>query len=356
MTDKRSALTDEAWDQLQRMEEPPPADDPAVTSDGYGNWDENATVASLTGGDGPPAQRDSLIHWPDFWAADHNAEDWIVEPILPRGRSVSTYSPAGSGKSLLCLDVGACKATGKAILDQPAGEPEHVVYFDLEMTEGDLQERLREMGYGPDTDLSHLHYYLLPDLPPLDTAAGGAEIRRIAALHDAALVIIDTTSRVIAGPENDADTFRAYHRHTGQPLKADGRTVWRLDHAGKDLDRGQRGSSAKNDDVDLIWELVAREGGTVRLRAKKRRVSWVPETLDLVRLDDPLRHHRAKETWPTGTAELAATLDRLSIPLDHGRGKARQALQAAEVPASNDVLNAALRWRRQEHSHGLSPL
>jgi hypothetical protein len=33
-----------------------------------------------------------------------------------------------------------------------------------------------ELGYGPDDDMSRLHYALLPSLPPLDTREGANAI------------------------------------------------------------------------------------------------------------------------------------------------------------------------------------
>lgn len=50
--------------------------------------------------------------------------------------------------------------------------------------------------------------------------------------HDAALVIIDTVARVVAGAENSADTHRALCRHTLAPVKPADRAVMRLDHLG----------------------------------------------------------------------------------------------------------------------------
>ncbi|MFN8585976.1 MAG: AAA family ATPase [Dehalococcoidia bacterium] len=295
----------------------------------------------------PPNGGPKPINWATFWGHEHRDEEWLLEPLLPRARAVSLYSPAKSGKSLLVLDVAARLATGQRVLDQRAGSAVDVLYLDFEMTEDDLYERLTDMGYRPDSDLTHLHYASLPSLPPLDTAAGGAALRELAASCNAALVIIDTTSRVISGPENDADTMRALHHHTGLPLKADGRTVLRLDHSGKALERGQRGTSAKNDDVDLVWELTAREGG-LRLRATHRRQSWVPEFLDLVRLDDPLRHERAETTLPVGTMELVEQMNRLGIAPEWGGKRVRLALREAGVHARNDVVAAAIRVRKQQ--------
>jgi hypothetical protein len=290
------------------------------------------------------------IDWPTFWMQDRTAPEWLIEPVLPRGRAVAIYSPAGQGKSELGLVLAAGAATGRRTLTRPANEPLTVVYFDFEMTEDDVYDRLDLMGYGPDDNLGHLYYYLLPDLPPLDTAEGGAEVRAIAAHHNADTVIIDTTGRVLSGAENDADTLRAYHAHTGQPLKADGRGILRLDHAGKDPTKGQRGTSAKNDDVDIVWRLTQREGGA-RLHADKRRMAWVPPFVDLVRLTDPIRYELATTTWPSGTMELATILDQLNIPLGHGRPVVRQALKEAGVSATNSVLAAAVRYRREQASN-----
>ena len=289
----------------------------------------------------------SRVDWASFWAAGPKAEEWLIEPILPRGRQVAIYSPAKQGKSLLSLDVAARAATGKRVLDRPAGEPLNVVYFDLEMTEGDLYERLEDMGYGMESDLSHLHYYLLPSLPPLDTAEGGQAVLAIVRHHDADLVVIDTTSRVLEGPENDADTLRAFYLNTGLPLKADGRTLWRNDHAGKDLGKGQRGTSAKNDDVDLVWELTAQDDG-IRLRATHRRQSWVPEVVPLLRLSDPLRHERAAHTWPAGTVELAQILDDLAVPRAYGARRVRTVLREDGNKVRNELIAAAIRYRKNE--------
>lgn len=287
------------------------------------------------------------IDWGDFWSRDHKDEDWLCEPLIPRQRSVATFSPAKVGKSLLAIDVAAHLATGQRVFDQPAGDPIEVSYFDMEMTETDIFERLVDLGYGPEADLSHFHYYLLPDLPPLDTPEGADVLMATVTRDKAALVIIDTTGRVVEGKENDADTMRAYYRHTGRQLKAAGITVWRLDHAGKDPSRGQRGTSAKDEDVDLVWELTAREGNTVRLRATHRRQKWVPEQLDLVRLEEPLRHELAAETtWPKGTEDVAAVLDQLAVPLDATTRTAVEALRAANNSKRRAVVVAALKWRK----------
>lgn len=290
--------------------------------------------------------RSSLVDWSTFWKKDHKDEDFELKPVLARGRYHSLSGPSKGGKSEHAIFWAACLSAGKRVLDRPEGNPVDVVYFDYEQTEGDIWEDLTDMGFGPETDLSRLHYYLLPNLPKFDTPEGGAVAQQIARLHKAAVVFIDTTSRVIQGEENSADTFRALYYNTVLGMKSEGRTVVRLDHTGKDLTKGQRGSSAKTDAEDVVWQLSRREGGA-QLRATHRRQSWIPETVSLVRLEYPLRYELAAESWPAGTAELARLLNDLDVPLDSTNRAAGAALKNAGHGTRSTLLAAALKWRRE---------
>ena len=206
------------------------------------------------------------VIWAHFWATELSGEDYVIEPLLPRGRQAGVFSPAGLGKSLVALEVAAAKAKGRSVLGQVPQIPKSVVYLDLEMTEEDLRERLADLGYGPDDDLSNLHYFQLPALPPLDTVAGGDVLIAIVEKYVPELVIIDTMARVVEGDENSADTYRDFYRYSGCRLKAAGVALLRLDHAGKDISRGQRGSSSKADDLDLVWRLSLVEERVVLTR------------------------------------------------------------------------------------------
>lgn len=286
------------------------------------------------------------IYWPAFWKHEHEGEDWLVEPLIPRGRQVALWAIHKTGKSLITLEVAAAVATGTPVFRQPATDPADVIYCDMEMTEDDLYDRLTDLGYGPDSPLDHLHYYLLPALPPLDTPEGAAVLLDLVARHQATLVVLDTMARVVAGEENDADTYRAFYRHTGRSLKALGVSLLRLDHGGKNAERGQRGSSAKGDDVDVVWQLRETDNGLELVR-KAARMSWVPERAALRRHADPLRHSLVDADWPAGTAELAETLDAIGVPLDASRAAARAKLTIFNHKARNDTLGKALKFRLQ---------
>lgn len=291
-----------------------------------------------------------LIDWAVFWTADHDDTEWLLEPIFADGRSHALYAAAKTGKSYLILAAAAALATGRAFMAQPAGDPVHVLYVDYEMTAQDIHERLELFGYGPDDDLSHLHYALLPSLPPLDTAEGGQALLAAATAVSARFVVIDTMSRAIMGDENDADTFRAFYRHTGLALKQANMGWMRLDHAGKDATKGMRGSSGKADDVDVVLRLERTDGGQ-RLHATHRRMAWYPEASDIAvtEVDGVVGFMPPHgELWPEGTAELAKELDRIGVPLSAGRPAARRAMREHDVAGENKVLAKALKWRRLE--------
>lgn len=327
----------------------------ALAGAGYGSSSAPITLDAL-GPTPEPVDDDSdmpdptmgvLIDWERFWAADHVDEEWLADPVIPARRSVSIYAPGGTGKSLLALHIAASLACGRSCLGRPERPPVHVLYLDYEMTPDDLSERLQAMGYGPNVDMSHLHYALLPSLSPLDTDAGGAQVHRIAQAVAAELVVVDTYARAVEGDENEADTVRAFYRHTGSRIKAAGIALVRVDHTGKDPEKGARGSSAKRDDVDVAWRLEPLDGGP-RLRAEKRRMAWVPELVHLVMDDTADLTYRVRpgtEGWPADMRLVLADMKAAGIDLEanpklsiravdeamrvKGRGHRRQSVSAA---------------------------
>lgn len=289
------------------------------------------------------------IIWSDFWKKERVDEEWLIEPLIPRGRQVAIWATHKTGKSLITLEMVAAVAAGQPCLGRGAVPPIRVVYLDLEMTDDDLYERLEDLGYGAEIDMENLYYYLLPSLPPLDTPQGASALREIVERHQPQLVVLDTMARVVAGDENSADTYRAFYRHTGQALKTAGVGVVRLDHGGKAPEQGQRGSSAKGDDVDVVWRLTETESGLLFSR-EASRIAWIPSQVFVTRELEPLRHVLAARAWPAGTQSLALELDALDLPLDISRQRARQALKEAGIPVRNEVLGKALQYRRMRAS------
>jgi len=263
------------------------------------------------------------VDWHALWA-DDSGEDWIVEPLLPAGRLVAMYSEPKVGKSLICLELGIAVSLGRSVLGGTPERAYRVLYVDFENDmKGDVRPRAAAMGYGPD-DLPNLRYLSFPALAALDSERGGLELMANVEHYGAEVVIIDTVSRAVAGEENANDTWLNFYRRTGLRLKAAGISLLRLDHAGKDPTKGQRGGSAKVGDVDMVWRLSRVTDSVLRLDCEQARMQVPPEmkTITLHREDDPLRHRVDARGWMAASdakvVELVEIFDKAGAPADAG--------------------------------------
>jgi hypothetical protein len=297
-----------------------------------------------------------FLDWTTFAARDVGDRPWLVEGLWPAGRAVALWAAAKAGKSELALWCAASLALGVHPWNGRAIDPIDVAYFDYEMTEDDLDERLSDFGFDP-LRLGRLHYALLPPLEALDSDKGGAQLEALVMDVGARAVIIDTFGRAVSGEEDKADTVRAFYRYTGSRLKRHGVGSLRSDHAGKDKSKGQRGSSAKRDDVDVIWNLSRTKSGLTLDCRESTRLSWVGPTLDVMRSVSPegtISYSTAAVWgWPAGTKARAAELDALGIPKGLGRGKVIEELGKLGKPPGNfAVLGAAIRYRKDPLAMG----
>jgi len=302
----------------------------------------------------PDEMLSMLVDWKTFWSLEHATEEWLAKPLIAKGRQTALYASAKTGKSWLTLNVVAALASGKPILGQPAQPPVHCLYLDYEMIEADLYERLEQFGYTEDDDLSHLHYALIPNLPSLNTTEGASAIIKLVELTKAEVVVIDTTGRAIDGEENSADSYREFARTTGLALKRANVACVRTDHAGKDggKKQGQRGSSAKNDDVDIVYRLDKSDDG-LTLKRTHTRISWVPETVSLIveDFDDVITIRlRSKEQrgWTTKEINIANRLDELGFPINIGVNEVQRQLKDQGISLGHkSAIGRAIQCRKQ---------
>lgn len=299
-------------------------------------------------GNGTEPERDPRIPVPIDWAAlfarENNAE-WLVENLWPVGRQCHLHAARKQGKSLVALWIACELSCGRDPFSGTVIPPVRVGYFDYEMTEDDLLERIEEMGYTPD-DLALLHYFLHPAIPKLDTYSGGQALMDTLASFDITAIVIDTMSRVVEGDENSNDTYIHFYGHTGAMLKAAGIAMLRLDHEGHESGRS-RGASAKADDVDIVWQLKVTEVGMDFVR-KASRISWVPELLPIKKITTPtLAFQATTSSWPAGTYEKAKELDELGAPMEISKRAAITLLKEhGLLQGKTVVLMAALRYRK----------
>jgi RecA-family ATPase len=295
--------------------------------------------------DGTEVPERTTIDWPALWEDDTHME-WLLEPLIPAGRMVAMYSAPKVGKSLLALEIAVAISRGENVLGAPT-QAVDVLYIDFENDpRTDVKSRLIAMGYGP-RDLSHLHYASFPRIRPLDTAEGGIDLLNLVSQTGAELVIIDTVSRVIKGKENDNDTWLDLYRCSFAHLKRNGVALLRLDHSGKDEERGMRGGSAKSGDVDAVWKLSNIGTEMLSLECEAHRIEMPEKRLIIRRESGPLRHEVDTRSYgAVREAEVLAALDAAGLPQNAGRERARQVLEAAGIQVRNETLSGILKRRQ----------
>lgn len=221
------------------------------------------------------------LNWKETFEKPYERVNWLpaLEGLAIKGRITNLYGPAGVGKSELMLQRSA----------EAAQYGVRVLWLDREMTEEDAKERLEDMGYKHE-ELDNLIYFLYPPLPYLDTEQGGEDLVAMALLYRADVVVLDSLSKFVKGDEQDSGTATNFYIFSMLALKEAGIASVTIDHAGKDISRGARGTSAKKDNTDLYMEITRITGVGTRLTTGKQRHSWVKPSYTYRRFTDPIRY------------------------------------------------------------------
>ena len=241
----------------------------------------------------PPNELSGLVDWNDLYSHPPFVEEWLAYPIVPKGRLISLYGPTKVGKSLFVLELAASVATGRDFLGQPTIKS-RVLYVDRENhLDRDVLKRIKEMGFSAEELVDNLFYLSFPTIDDFDTENGAKTILNWVDTHNIDFVIVDTISRFISGKENENDTWREVYKLTGQELKKRGTTFLRIDHSGKDLSKGARGGSAKEQDADITWSMSKPKNKPYVLGVDSNRMPIDVDELKLVLNSNPLRFD-----WP----------------------------------------------------------
>lgn len=217
------------------------------------------------------AERFPSVNWDDAFSQDFSEIDWLPGQFMERGQQVALVGSGKVGKSLFTLDWIVSCVTGQQFLGHRLPRTFKILYFDRENSLRDIVTRAQALGANADDLRNGLVYKMFPSFSgTLDASAQAArELLAIVDEEKPDVVVLDTVSRFIEGDESSANTWLQLYQLIHAPLKARGVACLRLDHFGKDEERGSRGSSAKSQDVDHVWELsivgapkVEHTGGT----------------------------------------------------------------------------------------------
>jgi hypothetical protein len=296
-------------------------------------------------------ERFPLLDWHELWNSEDEEEEWIIEPLLPARRLVALFSAPKVGKSLLMLEIAARVSQGAEVMGVTPARPYRVLYVDFENDpRGDVRTRLQAMGVKPGT-LDNLCYLSYPTMAKLDTFMGAAELMAIVKEYECEVVVIDTISRAVQGEENENDTWLAFYRNTGLAMKQAGVACIRLDHTGKDHEKGMRGGSAKYGDVDAVWKLSKVADETYQLVCTDHRMKVPEDTIVLHREQRPWLTHRVaaagrEASYASKVDAIVFALDSAKADKDITRNDARELLKSMGTHARNDVIGKALEQRR----------
>lgn len=218
---------------------------------------------------------------------------FLEQGFIERGAVTKITAESGAGKSILLADLAWHWAVeGRSALTDYTieGGALTVLYVD-----GELGQRwwLKYLAkFGVPLDAPRLIVKCFPDWPSLTTDAGAAMFWELFEHFQPNVVVFDTLSTFVEGDENSSETFAAFDRRVTLPLISREVTVLIADHAGKDVTRDARGSSAKRAKMDAEWMLTAAKANRddLHLSIRKDRHAVLDQDLLLTRRDDPLRH------------------------------------------------------------------
>jgi hypothetical protein len=203
----------------------------------------------------------------DEFAMVSLAKQWIIKNVIAQGEISSWVGPPGVGKSALMSGVAIAAASGSNWRGYRTKNNCGVVYFAFERA--DLvrrrfaAHRRRDSLEGlPIAVAGELFDLMNPNCVDIivDTirAAGQTFGRGVG------LVIIDTYNKGIAFGGGDEDKARDQNRAQANLRKVVERTnvhIACVGHTGKDETRGERGSSARPADLDLLVQITGNAGG-----------------------------------------------------------------------------------------------
>jgi len=200
--------------------------------------------------------------------------DWTIKGILPRKSSGMTYGGSGDGKTFAILDLACAVALGVPWNNRKVRQG-HVVYVCAEGAGGFIT-RLQAYAQEHQTIKTNLGDYLtvIPAAPNFlkkeDVLELAAEIK--SHNKETELIIIDTLAQTSTGAdENSAKDMNIMLKYVSMLRDLTDASSHLIHHAGKDENRGARGSSTLKADCDVQFR-ISREG--------ERRLFWVDKMKD----------------------------------------------------------------------------
>ena len=192
----------------------------------------------------------------DFVKKDFPPREHIIGPFVKQGLNM-VYAPPGVGKTYFAMGLCYAIATGGEFLRWKCEKVQSVIYFDGELPAFLLKGRLQDLfRLNPCEALSF--DIVTPDeqsspMPDFSTKEGQKEALEL--IGDAEFIVIDNISTLCrTGKENEAESWIPVQNFLLK-LRRLGKSVLLVHHSGKGEVLSPRGTSKREDTLDLVISL-----------------------------------------------------------------------------------------------------
>jgi hypothetical protein len=235
------------------------------------------------------AEADLKIHWHDDASGAEVGRAWLVDGLLPQTGTGLISGQWGVYKTFTALDLAGAVMCGLAFIDYPVAHRGGILFIAAEGAE-EIPNRLAGLLATKYPDVRRAPFAWLADCPRLLDPRSVNALTAVARQVDdrlkaefgigLALIIVDTVvdsaGYTRPGDENDAALGQILMRALAALSRATGALVVGIDHFGKAVETGTRGSSAKEGRADVVLAIIGDKSITgevsnTRLAVRKNR-------------------------------------------------------------------------------------
>lgn len=303
--------------------------------------------------------------------------EWVIKDCLEADAIAVIYSPPGTGKSFVAMDMSACIATGKEWHGKRTKQG--AAFYIAGEGHNGIACRIRAWEISNEADLSQASFYVSTLAVPLDDPASAHDVKqRIEALAKAtgekpSIIVVDTLARNFAGDENSTQNMNSFINSIDDMRREWQATVLIVHHSGKDRDRGARGSTVLNGAINVEYSLSMDSNKVITMHNHKmKEADLQPDKffkLNGVRLTDsenlPLLDEDGLQVWSCVTTKVDDDYEPPKKVQARGKNQstALQALRAIAERQRKNLIDSGrdaseIRvsvddWRDECEAHGL---
>jgi len=209
----------------------------------------------------------------------------ILGPVIQERGVTMISGEKGVGKTFVSMAIAMAVASGRNLFGWECAEPQSVMYMDPELTVSTLQTRLKMICDSLRLDsmprgLSIWSAAAQYPAPPPNFAKSSQIDALVKQCRHIDFLVVDSLSALMRGV--DLNTAQAYEavEDLFLGMRHRGTAVLLVQHLGKDVSRGPRGTSKQEDllDVSLSLKKSSKQGGQTTITMTCRKMRHYPES------------------------------------------------------------------------------